>query len=598
MPALQEEIGQSDFSYGMVRDVSPALIPEDGLYDALNALFDKEGSPFKRGRTSTITNAAFGSAGLRWVWDGYFTAGRRTVCANDSDFGVVGADEATMVNIGGDGAALPPSYAFASGYLFIGEPALSSGNAYIYGGSRKTANYSTGTASFTNGSKTVTGAGTAWLANLDAGMLIQRGSERVYAIASIESDTSLTLRDAYVGVTGAGVAYTARPLYTITSADPYEISSYYAVVANRLIWGEGNKLRFGTVDDPHTAWNTDNEHELMDGAEIIGIGGMGNLALVFSTNGVEVTEGLAYDIVDAAGNPQHRRQTLSKDIVLWGQAGFAAFEQSFVVPAIDGIYVMDGVASPRKISHPIDHYYTEFTRETNRSPGQAVVMENHYLLPILDTGDGSVVETLVCRLDQALSERGGGWSRFDGDGGNITAFAKRIKSGARNPQLLGAQRTAGTWSRIVDCSDFFDAATGKNDADGTTPVCEVITKDYETGSRTKNVVRALFGRYELIDAATDNPNVETYYAGEARVSGDSLFDSAIFGTDTFDTEGSAEGFISLCTWPESDGSSKAKCRVNHRTRYVRFKIRNSTPCRSFILRDLSWTIRPSRAGRR
>lgn len=68
--------------------------------------------------------------------------------------------------------------------------------------------YRTGTASVTNGSATVTGAGTAWLANIAAGnYFFVPGDVVAYEVASVDSDTEITLTAPYGGVTASGVAY-------------------------------------------------------------------------------------------------------------------------------------------------------------------------------------------------------------------------------------------------------------------------------------------------------------------------------------------------------------------------------------------------------
>lgn len=58
--------------------------------------------------------------------------------------------------------------------------------------------YTTGTATATKGSTTVTGTGTVWNANLTPGNIFHFENSRViYHIASVESDTELTLETAY-----------------------------------------------------------------------------------------------------------------------------------------------------------------------------------------------------------------------------------------------------------------------------------------------------------------------------------------------------------------------------------------------------------------
>jgi len=68
--------------------------------------------------------------------------------------------------------------------------------------------YRTGTVSVTNGSATVTGSGTSWLTNVEAGDLFKVKSENViYTIASVNSNTQLTLSTNYAGSTASGLEY-------------------------------------------------------------------------------------------------------------------------------------------------------------------------------------------------------------------------------------------------------------------------------------------------------------------------------------------------------------------------------------------------------
>lgn len=72
--------------------------------------------------------------------------------------------------------------------------------------------YSTGTAIFTVYSTTVTGIGTTWTTNLRAGDFIGTGASPStwYTVASIQSNTTLTLTIAYAGTTTASNPYVAR----------------------------------------------------------------------------------------------------------------------------------------------------------------------------------------------------------------------------------------------------------------------------------------------------------------------------------------------------------------------------------------------------
>ena len=75
--------------------------------------------------------------------------------------------------------------------------------------------YSTGLSSVTNGSPTVTGTNTLWLANVTAGdSFTVAGDGVMYDVASVDSDTQITLSVAYAGSTASGVVYTIARDFT------------------------------------------------------------------------------------------------------------------------------------------------------------------------------------------------------------------------------------------------------------------------------------------------------------------------------------------------------------------------------------------------
>ena len=66
--------------------------------------------------------------------------------------------------------------------------------------------YRTGTATVTNGSATVTGSGTLWLANVSANDLFVVSGVS-YFVSGVSTNTSLTLTAPYAGTTGGGKSY-------------------------------------------------------------------------------------------------------------------------------------------------------------------------------------------------------------------------------------------------------------------------------------------------------------------------------------------------------------------------------------------------------
>jgi len=81
--------------------------------------------------------------------------------------------------------------------------------------------YSTGTATVTNGSATVTGTNTLWLANVTAGdSFTVAGDGVMYDVASVDSDTQVTLSVAYAGSTASGVVYAIGTGFTVPDSFP------------------------------------------------------------------------------------------------------------------------------------------------------------------------------------------------------------------------------------------------------------------------------------------------------------------------------------------------------------------------------------------
>lgn len=96
----------------------------------------------------------------------------------------------------------------------------------------------TGTLSFTNGSLTVTGTGTSFTTQAISGLFLKKtaDAETLYVqIASVQSDTSLTLMTPYAGTTAAGVAAVVSKWKTTAGA-----SGTFTVANSTLTITSGN----------------------------------------------------------------------------------------------------------------------------------------------------------------------------------------------------------------------------------------------------------------------------------------------------------------------------------------------------------------------
>lgn len=104
------------------------------------------------------------------------------------------------------------------------------------------ADYTTGTVTLTNGSKTVTGSGTTFTAAM-VGRWIKSDTEGVwYKIAAFVSTTEVTLKRKYVGTTTAGLAYTIGEVPTLPH-ELHELLPHYG--AGKYLGGQKKDTTLG-----------------------------------------------------------------------------------------------------------------------------------------------------------------------------------------------------------------------------------------------------------------------------------------------------------------------------------------------------------------
>ncbi|HEY4096158.1 MAG TPA: hypothetical protein VGM33_11625 [Baekduia sp.] len=581
--ALAPPILQEDFAAGMFR-IAPHLIPSNGAWRLQNMMLDEDGSAYARRGASYKSNVAFGATGLRMLWDGWLAGGQRTVFANAADFGVLDADDETPVNLGGSGLAGPTRPVAMDGLLFVGDAA--------YGGSRKAAAYSAGTIAVTQGSTAIVGTGTAWLANVDAGMVLVIG-DRLHAVAAVVDNTHITLSRSFTGATATGQAYSLTPLATIPA--PYNPGGTWAVVGNRLISLKGDRVAMSAEFDS-TTWDPTDEWLMPEGAQLLGSAPVHDTLMVFSTAGMWALSGLDLDLTDAVGNTQQSLQRVNSDLILWGQAGIATWDDALVVPGTSGIWLV----SPGQqvlLSESITPLVADYLAKGYRV-GQATVFRSHYLLPVLDSG-GTPVDLLVCRLDRPIEVRRFGrvfpWTNWAGAGAAVAALEVRVAAGAsRQPVLLGGDRTAS--SRVIVYPPFQPDGPGV-DEDGSEAgapvVSEFVSRDMPAGGQMQslNLVKRLRARYELI-APTTTAVLMAWHASEAAPNA-VTWGGFVWGSARWQDE-EGLGFSRLDEdAPEDPGDHPFTWPVGKRRRYFRIKLSCQDECQRFVLRAVEVTVRPS-----
>ena len=117
--------------------------------------------------------------------------------------------------------------------------------------------YRTGTISLTNGSTTVTGSGTTWIANAGIGEALYAPDGRLYEIANIASDTSITLGSAYLGTTASAQPYVLVPSQSYIrdlASQAADLVNNYSTIYNTV--GQG-KFADGTLANPAIRFSDD-----------------------------------------------------------------------------------------------------------------------------------------------------------------------------------------------------------------------------------------------------------------------------------------------------------------------------------------------------
>jgi hypothetical protein len=423
----------------------------------------------------------------------------------------------------------------------------------------------------------------------DFGVLNDDGTVTSLAGAGLPNPRKATAFNGLLYLPG-GVTYNGTTLITAS-----KIAQFYAVAGNRLWAGSGDTIAFTDISaggGATTTWNANDFHQVPEGVNVLGLAGLRNALVAFTTGGVWVYSNIGLDMVDATGNVQHRVDKYSSDLVLWGDAGIAAWEGGLIVPAMDAVWEMKvGVASEapapfNQISRNIQALYREYVNR-GLQVGQACVYRGHYLLPILD--GQTPVDLLVCRLDHPQRP----WTRMDGFGAHLASIGYRVSPTAPfRPELLGGSAVSG---RVLNLSYFDPGPQAPLDADGSSHEWSMQTRDMATGPLNKNTITTLRMAYELGDAGTPDPTISATFVSGSEVQGETewgLFDwgqadwAAVADTAVLSGEAPVDPF----------GYETFSWRVGQRERFGRFRLRSNGPIEHLRLRSLEMYVRSQ--GRR
>lgn len=543
-----------DFRAGVFAATAPGKVPGSALLQADNCMIDDEGALRRRGGCSYQSNADFRSGRMTMLWDGYLATGRRTFfSAIDAGgatgrYGFLDTNDATPLT--GDAvygfAAAPGPVTTINGMAVLY-------GAKVYAGSRLLAQAVatggvTGSATVTQGSKTVIiSPGSLAPVSPDwVGAIFTLGGPSIglvrgrYVIESVDPTTAnVILQDAWEEASATDSYAVAGIMGLIGTYDlpllpDGTAPGHCAAIGDRLLIASATKPRIYVSAGRNSttgalrpwSFSATDYHDLPPDARILGMVGIRDRALVFTTAGIFVISGLAYSIVDpASGGSQRRVDVYSRDVVLAGGGqGIAAFRDALVVPASDDIYLLDGLSAPEPISRSARRDWRSQVK-LGAQLGQATVFRGHYLLPILSAA-GVPSETWAFRLDRPQESELGvvfPWTKWTGQGGAVSGLTvRRVSAAAEELWAAGASATGG---RVLDVTAAFDTgATAAADANGTNVTATVRTRDI-AGAGLRTLWRRLKIRYRLGAGGTV---AATVYPGgdETDVSGVALAGSA------------------------------------------------------------------------
>lgn len=380
-----------------------------------------------------------------------------------------------------------------------------------------------------------------------------------------------------------GVTFDGSTLGTAAAS-----GSFYAAAANRLFVGAGNRVDFSGIYSGTGAPTFDptDFHLMPDGVQILGLQSLRNALAVFTTGGVWIISNIGMDLTDASGNVQQRIDKYSSDLILWGDAGVAAYEGGLVMPAMDGVWLLSlGVESEARVpfarvSDPIQKLYRDYVA-AGYTPGQACVFNGHYFLPVLN--GATPIDLLVCRLDAQSRP----WTRFGGFGAQLAALTVRTSMSAPlAPELIGGSTVAG---RVLNLPYFTTNSVTAADADGSPHTWSVQTRDIPTGPLNENTIVSLEVGYDL--SGSGAAVTASQLSGRHGVGG------TRWGAFTW---GNAKWSAGMETVPLSGvapesvfGFDPHTWWVGKRERYARFRLASTASASYLTLRYLKVKIRSS-----
>ena len=162
--------------------------------------------------------------------------------------------------------------------------------------------YDTGTVNVTNGSTTVVGVGTNFIAGAQVGEGFYGPDNRLYEIQAIVSATSLTLADVYLGTTQTGQGYKIVPTQSLVAALATQVSTLISDFQGVVDEAGSGKFNDGTAASAGITFTLDQDTGIFrPAANQIGFTTAGVQRAKISSTGLDVTGAVTAGDIDITG---------------------------------------------------------------------------------------------------------------------------------------------------------------------------------------------------------------------------------------------------------------------------------------------------------
>lgn len=283
---------------------------------------------------------------------------------------------------------------------------------------------------------------------------------------------------------------------------------HLATITGRFIVANDNVIVFSSSPTPGAPispshFDPTDFHRLPGGVSIRSIYAIQDTLMVFTNYGLWTVTNMSYDLTDDNGNVQQTLSQIVPDLSALEEGGMTPYKGRVVVACTDGIYLVDPINAPTRITDSIAPLWTQM-QELLFNPGGAKVYEDTLFLPMITPSvaiGGAQWRVFTCRLNRPTKARHVyyPWTELKGHAAQQSMF-DFYDAGFGVPHLLGA----GVDGYLNDLTHVLrqDYSSG-GDADGGFPDLTIETRDFPTGQGQPNHLKRIRIGYSALLYAAD-----------------------------------------------------------------------------------------------